>query len=178
MSDLSTPSQAGKSVVSVIIGTKDRPDTLRRALESIRALEGPDLTFQICIGDNGSTPETRAVAEEFHAVYDTTGEYGCPAARNLAMKRATGDYIAFLDDDDAWLADHIRPHIKMFQEKPGLDAVFSQYIFTDPDLTPTSAQPSRRSRRRTEISFAPCSAAISPRWDRACSAATPSSAMA
>jgi glycosyltransferase involved in cell wall biosynthesis len=50
--------------VSVIVPTCDRPALLREALASVRALDGPDLTFEIFVGDNGSTPETLAVAEE------------------------------------------------------------------------------------------------------------------
>jgi len=55
--------------VSVIVPTCDRPALLRQALASIRALEGADLTFEILVGDNGSASETRAVVEEFGAVY-------------------------------------------------------------------------------------------------------------
>lgn len=128
-----------KRLVSVVIGTKDRPETLRLALESIRALEGPDLTFEILIGDNGSAPETRAVAEEFGAVYGVTTVYGCPAARNVAMAKVSGEFVAFLDDDDVWLPGHIRPHIALLDANPDIDAVFSQYIFTDPDLNPVAA---------------------------------------
>ena len=97
-------------IVSVIIGTRNRPDTLRAALASIRALEGPDLKFQILVGDNGTTPETAGVVADFGGIYDRTEKYGCPAARNLAIRRMTGEFVALLDDDDVWLPDHIRAH--------------------------------------------------------------------
>lgn len=124
--------------VSVIIGTRNRPDTLRAALESIRALEGPDLTFEILVGDNGTTPETEGVVAVFGGIYDKTDIYGCPAARNLAMKRATGEFIAFLDDDDVWLPEHIRPHIAFLDANPDYQAVFGQIVSTDENLTPTA----------------------------------------
>jgi glycosyltransferase involved in cell wall biosynthesis len=122
--------------VSVIIGTRNRPDTLRDALASIRALEGPDLTFEILVGDNGSTPETPGVVAEFGGIYDKTETYGCPAARNLAMKRATGEFLAFLDDDDVWLPGHVRPHIAFLDSHPDFDAVFGQILSTDENLKP------------------------------------------
>lgn len=123
-------------IVSVIIGTRNRPDTLRAALASIRALESDDLKFEILVGDNGTTPETPLVVTEFGGVYDRTDVYGCPAARNVAMKRITGEFVAFLDDDDVWLPQHIRPHIAMLDANPELEAVFGQLISTDEALVP------------------------------------------
>ncbi|WP_414463175.1 glycosyltransferase family 2 protein [Hyphomicrobium sp. DY-1] len=117
--------------VSVVIGTRDRPALLREALASIRALEGPDLTFEILVGDNGTTPETPAVVAEFSGIYAKTDKNGCAAARNLAMRRATGEFIAFLDDDDLWTPQHIRPHIAFLDAHPDHEAVFSQIVSTN-----------------------------------------------
>ena len=117
--------------VSVIIGTRDRPALLREALASIRALEGEDLTFEILVGDNGATPETADVVAEFGGIYAKTDKNGCAAARNLAMRRATGDFIAFLDDDDVWLKGHIRPHIAFLDANPDYEAAFGQIVCTD-----------------------------------------------
>ncbi len=121
-------------IVSVIIGTRNRPDTLRAALASIRALEGPDLKFEILVGDNGTTPETPGVVAEFGGIYDRTDVYGCPAARNLALKRMTGEFVALLDDDDVWLPGHIRPHIAMLDANPAMAAVFGQVVLADDQL--------------------------------------------
>jgi glycosyltransferase involved in cell wall biosynthesis len=126
-------------LVSVIIGTYNRPETLRAALASIRAIEGPDLKFEILVGDNGTNPATREVVEAFGGIYDKTTVRGCPAARNLAMKRATGEFIAFLDDDDVWLPGHVRPHIAFLDAHPDYDAVFGQIVTTDEHLNPTSS---------------------------------------
>lgn len=123
-----------RRTVSVIIGTRNRPDTLRAALKSIRAIEGTDLSFEILVGDNGTTPETAGVVAEFGGIYDKTDVYGCPAARNLAIRRMTGEFVAFLDDDDIWLPDHIRPHIAMLDANPDLAAVFGQVVFADDQL--------------------------------------------
>ena len=102
---------APKPKVSVIVPTCDRPALLRQALASIRALEAPDLTFEILVGDNGSDRETPAVAEEFGAVYLKALTRGPSAARNVGLRAATGHFVAFLDDDDVWLPGNVRPHI-------------------------------------------------------------------
>ena len=124
--------------VSVIIGTRDRPALLREALASIRALEGPDLTFEILVGDNGSDPDTPRAVAEFGGVYDKTDKNGCPAARNLALRRVTGEFIAFLDDDDLWLPGHIRPHIAFLDANPEYEAVFGQIVSTNAERKPLS----------------------------------------
>jgi glycosyltransferase involved in cell wall biosynthesis len=120
--------------VSVIVPTRDRPAMLRQALASIRALEGPDISFEILVGDNGQDSQTRNVAEEFGAVYIPVLTKGAGAARNAGLRAATGEFIAFLDDDDVWLPDHIRPQIVMLDSRADLDAVISKAQSTDSNL--------------------------------------------
>lgn len=127
---------AAQRKVSVIVPTFNRPVLLRQALVSIRALEGPDLAFEILVGDNGSAPETPKVAKEFGAIYLPVQASGPSAARNAGLKVAGGEFIAFLDDDDVWLKDHVRSHVELLDSKPDLDAVLGRVISTDPDLRP------------------------------------------
>src|SRR4030081_437898 len=96
--------------VSVVVPTQDRPTLLREALQSIRALEDDDVSFEIIVGDNGTSTDTRTIAEAFNAVYLHTSENGSAVARNIAMRAATAEYIAFLDDDYVWTSNHIRGH--------------------------------------------------------------------
>ena len=123
-----------KRVVSVIVATRNRPAMLREALASIRAIEGPDLTFEILVGDNGTAPETADVVAEFGGIYAHTDADGCPAARNLALRRMTGEFVAFLDDDDVWTRDNIRPHIALMDADPEIAAVFGQIMHADHEL--------------------------------------------
>lgn len=122
--------------VSVIVPTRDRTEFLRRALASIRALEGDAYSFEILIGDNGLTPETRTIAEEFGARYFKVEKIGCGAARNAPLANATGDYIAFLDDDDVWLPTHLKKHFEILDADPNAEAVIGQVIYTDYELNP------------------------------------------
>ncbi len=117
--------------VSVVVPTCDRTPQLRRALESIRAIEAPDVRFQIIVADNGACPQAKTAAAEFGAIYVKVDQKGPSAARNAAMFEANGDYIAFLDDDDAWQPGHIRPHLKLFEDNPALDMVIGQVTSVD-----------------------------------------------
>lgn len=134
-----------RTVVSVIVPTRDRPDFLREALTSIRALEASDLEFEILVGDNGADPRTRLVAEELGAVHIPVMRSGAAAARNAGLSVARGAYIAFLDDDDVWTAEHIRGHLAHLDANPNIEAVFAQVISTDIELRPLEIWPSKGS---------------------------------
>lgn len=123
--------------VSVVVPTRDRPELLREALQSIRALENESVRFEIIVGDNGTSPDTRKAAEDFGAIYLHTSTSGAAAARNIAMAAATADYIAFLDDDDVWTPDHIHGHLALLDANPDIDMVLGQIINTDPQRRPT-----------------------------------------
>ncbi|MEH2526144.1 MULTISPECIES: glycosyltransferase family 2 protein [unclassified Bradyrhizobium] len=123
-------------LVSVVVPTRDRPELLREALQSIRALESDGVRFEIIVGDNGTSSDTQKVAEAFDAIYLHTSTFGAAAARNIAMRAATADYIAFLDDDDVWTSNHIHGHLALLAANPRLDMVFGQIINTDPERRP------------------------------------------
>lgn len=134
----STPAQT-RPVVSVIVPTRDRPHFLREALESIRALEGPDFDIEIVIGDNGNTPQNVALAEKYGAIYVRAEQgTGASVARNAAIYAATGQYIAFLDDDDRWYPSHLRDHLALLDRRPEIDAVIGQVVSADHLMRPIS----------------------------------------
>lgn len=124
--------------ISVVVPTHNRPALLREALASIRAAEAEDLQIEILVGDNGDNPETVAIAAAFGARYLPTSAPGASGGRNVCLRAATGEFIAFLDDDDVWLPGHLRPHLALLDARPDLDAVFSQRVWTDPELNPVA----------------------------------------
>jgi GT2 family glycosyltransferase len=91
--------------VSVIIPTRNRPDTLLRALSSVTS-QTAALTCECIVvddGDEAHSAPVRAAAETGNAVYlSTGGNRGGSYARNLGIDKAQGTLVAFLDDDDVW----------------------------------------------------------------------------
>lgn len=86
--------------VSVIVCTRGRPDRLAIVLESLRAqtLSG----FELVIVDNAPTDDrTRRVVERAWpgAAYVVEPVPGLPRARNAGVRAATGEVLAFTDDD-------------------------------------------------------------------------------
>lgn len=123
--------------VSVVVPTRGRPDQLRQALACVRALESSQLSIEMLVCDNGHG-EAAEVAREFGARYLTVARVGAAAARNAGMRAATGEYLAFLDDDDLWLPGHLVPHIELLEARPDLHAVLGQVITTDHEGTAIS----------------------------------------
>lgn len=80
------------------------------AIDSVLAQDFPE--FELILVDNRSTDRTKAIAEErlsdprFKYVYEP--QLGLSSARNRGFKEATGDILAYLDDDaeasPGWLA--------------------------------------------------------------------------
>lgn len=99
--DSSTPK------ISVAIATFNRAETLRRALTCVSQLQPQAANFSIeaVVIDNGSTDHTQDVVNDiaqrcsFPIRYCYESQPGLPFARNRAVKEATGQWIAFFDDD-------------------------------------------------------------------------------
>lgn len=88
--------------VSVVIPAYNAAATLGAAIESV--LEQTAEPCEVIVVDDGSRDQTRAVAEAFgdKVRVVTQMNAGCGEARNTGARLAVGDWLAFLDADDAW----------------------------------------------------------------------------
>ncbi|CAG2131367.1 glycosyltransferase family 2 protein [Ralstonia mannitolilytica] len=103
--------------VSVVIATWRRPQMLQRCLDGLLAQTFDAHQLELVVADDGPDDETRAVVEAFAAAapawrvrYVPVREtQGPAAARNRGWQAASGDIIAFTDDDTipapTWLAE-------------------------------------------------------------------------
>ena len=98
--------------VTAVVPTCNRPALLRRALCSVAAQEFPP-TEVIVIDDGDGTNEhlTRDTVEQSGLksvrVVANTRAKGASGARNTGAELATGELLAFLDDDDEWLPSYL-----------------------------------------------------------------------
>ena len=101
------PSETPK--VSIIVRTCGRPAVLRETLISLRNQTYPNL--EVVVVEDGKNCSGDLIEKEFsdlNIIYFATGEkVGRSKAGNLAMERASGKYLNFLDDDDLFFADHV-----------------------------------------------------------------------
>jgi glycosyltransferase involved in cell wall biosynthesis len=93
--------------ISVVIPSYNRRDLLRRALLSVYGQTL--LPAEVWVIDDGSTDGTDLmVSQEFPlANYYYQENLGVSSARNQGIEKATGDWLAFLDSDDEWLAEKL-----------------------------------------------------------------------
>ena len=98
-------------LVSVIIPTFNRAALIERAIASVLAQVGAP-PLEIIVVDDCSTDHTPAVVAAFNDArvrhLRLTKNLGGAAARNAGIHAARGQYIAFLDSDDAWRSEKLR----------------------------------------------------------------------
>ena len=129
--------------VSVILPTCQRRELARRAAASVLAQTHRD--FELIVIDDGSTDGTRELFEPLEAELDGRLRYrwqpnrGVAAARNVALKAARGEVVAFLDSDNRWLPNHLAVIAEVFAQQP--EAVV---VSTCPDLVLRGRQPAER----------------------------------
>jgi glycosyltransferase involved in cell wall biosynthesis len=97
-------------MISVIIPTADRPGPLHRALRSLARQVFRD--FEVIVVRDGGRP-ARSVVDSWSSdlrvtLLDVNPRQGVSHARNVGLARAAGEYVAFLDDDDIYLPQHLQ----------------------------------------------------------------------
>lgn len=84
--------------VSVVVATYNGSRTLKNCLDSLTHQNYPD--YEVILVDDGSTDGTPDIAAQFPGVrYLRQNNGGLSAARNTGIRAATGEIVAFTDDD-------------------------------------------------------------------------------
>lgn len=117
--------QEDKPFFSIIIPSYNRAHILPRAIESVvkQDFQG----WELLIVDDGSTDNTRDVVSAFNDprifyIYQDNAERS--AARNNGIKRAKGNYVCFLDSDDAYDAQHLSAVYQGIKNNDDKDAIY------------------------------------------------------
>lgn len=107
-------------LVSVIVPTYNRPERLVRSLESIAEQTYDELEI-VVVDDASETPAAEAIEplrDDFPyelVVIRHDENQGANAARNTGIREASGEFLAFLDDDDEWAPSKVRRQVAAFQ---------------------------------------------------------------
>lgn len=98
---------AVRAHIAVCVCTYRRPELLKRLIESVLTQETEGLfTYSIVVIDNDRLESGRAVVEGFASSsavsihYCMQPQQNIAMTRNMAIEKATGDYVAFIDDDE------------------------------------------------------------------------------
>jgi glycosyltransferase involved in cell wall biosynthesis len=108
-------------LVSVVIPTYGRNEHLQSAVECVISQTYNNIEL-IVVDDGSPTPASDALTElSFDTLSSVTfirhdENRGANVARNTGIRAATGNYVAFLDDDDRWDETKIGKQVKVFME--------------------------------------------------------------
>ncbi|MDQ3809566.1 MAG: glycosyltransferase, partial [Chloroflexota bacterium] len=120
-------------VVSVIIPTYNRAAYLREAVASVRAQTYA--TWELIVVDDGSTDDTWAYLSslrEHRLRVIAQAHCGNPASlRNVGLRAARGEYIAFLDSDDLWAPEKLETQLRDLVAHPDHRWSYSKVRFID-----------------------------------------------
>jgi GT2 family glycosyltransferase len=83
--------------ISVVVCSYNGSRTLRDCLEGLARVEYPD--FEVIVVDDGSKDNVSAIASEYDVRLIRTENRGLSSARNTGMQAATGEIVAYTDDD-------------------------------------------------------------------------------
>src|SRR5262245_1315897 len=91
------PDDASWPRVSVVVCSYNGARTLRETLEGLACLSYPD--FEVIVVNDGSTDATPALAAEYGVRLISTENRGLSSARNTGWQAASGEIVAYIDDD-------------------------------------------------------------------------------
>lgn len=122
--------------VSVIIPVFNRPDVLRRAVDSVLSQTFPG--YELIVVDDGSTEPIADVLSEARDGVDLRllrhdTNRGAAAARNTGARAAKGRYLAFLDSDDTWHSEKLARQIAFMQTVTGCRASCTGFALVSED---------------------------------------------
>jgi GT2 family glycosyltransferase len=115
--------------VSAIVVTRNRPEALRACLRSI--VEQTSAPDEVIVVDNGSTDDTVGVTRSCYPsaqIISLGRNIGCPAARNIGAKIATGKYLVFVDDDGRLAADALERAVAVLEADSSIGALVGAII--------------------------------------------------
>jgi GT2 family glycosyltransferase len=116
------------SLVSIVVRTKDRPELLQKALESISRQTYRPLQV-VLVNDGGCDLEIKYLQDILDDIalnyIRLEKNMGRAHAANTGIKNAHGAYIAFLDDDDEYYPEHIDDLVSFLSNQTYYEVVYS-----------------------------------------------------
>lgn len=120
--------------ISVVTSTFNRSDKLKKCIESVQKQSFKD--YEHIIVDDCSTDDTKAVVESFKdpkiKYFKLESNFGNDTRpKNEGIVKSTGEYVAFLDDDNDYRPDHLAILLKAIQDDSSIDLVYGDRFIID-----------------------------------------------
>jgi glycosyltransferase involved in cell wall biosynthesis len=118
-----------RPVISVIVPAYNYGRFLRECLDSVFVQTFRDI--EVIVIDDGSTDDTPGILEsvsEPRLKHFRIPNGGISGARNAGLRRAPGEFVAFLDADDRWRPHKLETELAMLRAEPSVGVVFSDFV--------------------------------------------------
>ena len=120
--------------VSVVMATRNRAQLLPTAIASVEAQTYPN--WELVVIDDGSEDETAELLQNLasadgRVVLRRTDGVGAATARNVGLEAATGEWVAFLDDDNVMNPGWLRAIVEHTGREPECIALFGAQLRED-----------------------------------------------
>ncbi len=123
-------------LVSIILPTYNRAGQIGRAIRSVLAQTYGN--WELLVIDDASTDGTASVIDSFAdpRIFRITLPYNCGSPsrpRNIGLQLARGEYMAYIDDDNAWRPHHLERLLEAVRSQPGAVAAYGGKAHHLPD---------------------------------------------
>lgn len=119
---------SSRPTVSILVPTRDRPELLREALRSFLTQTYDNILEIIVVFDRAPIDDLADIRSDLPAgialrTVANTRTPGLAGARNTGILHASGELVAFCDDDDAWLANKLSAQVQLWLRNPEASGV-------------------------------------------------------
>jgi teichuronic acid biosynthesis glycosyltransferase TuaG len=132
-------------LISICIPAYNAAGLIGETLESIKKQTYSN--WELIVIEDGSDDGTREIVDSLREGVQQKVIYhknvvnkGLPATRNVAVSKAKGYWLAFVDSDDVWHPDHLQSLIETAQENPDYDFIHSGYNYFMKDINQPTFQ--------------------------------------
>lgn len=126
-----------KGLVSCVIPTYKRSDTLVRAINSVLSQTYKKVEILVVDDNEPGSEESKYVQNEVQSIEDERVKLiiqehhiNGAEARNAGIRASIGEYVAFLDDDDEWLPTKIERQLVLMHESgcDGVSCLYNEFL--------------------------------------------------
>ncbi len=119
--------------VSIILSTYNRAHLIERAIQSVVEQNFSD--WELIVVDDASTDNTEEVIKKYNVIYSKAPEnIGIARNSNRGLRMAKGEYIAIIDDDDAWIdKNKLAKQVEFLDKNSGYVATGGGIVVVDKD---------------------------------------------
>ena len=128
---------SAEPLVSIVLPTHNRANLLPKSIDSVLAQTYSH--WELIVVDDGSNDATLEVVGKYndpriHCVSQVNR--GLPGARNTGIAMARGQYLAFLDADDAYHAEKLKWHVEHLETEPEVGLSYASRVEVDGEGKP------------------------------------------